>query len=311
MTTMLFDSKKRLQAFRSLIDNIANYSIDEIYFTFSNDPSLMQQVKDGEGNETITALIKLWVKAEHLMQRQSLKSILLSKIWWTMSYVSLIQYSGEMSFIEHGVDTPFLLHAAISFACPPSFIKSIIQKNPLSPFVEDNFGQTALSVAAKAQNRKEWCREIISCLIEANPMAARRRTDPEGYPLHLALKSGKLWDFGVKMIFEAAPDVLKVKDPTTGLYPWAIAAKEVNRDREHIYDDIYVSALDEIECGGNFLDKILMFGVNIIVNVLMKYFFILDDEMSDEITKKDRQKENQKAALKTAYSLLIEDPSLI
>jgi hypothetical protein len=213
--------------------------------------------------------------------------------------------------MEHGGDTPLLLHAAISCACPPSFIKSIIQRFPASPFVEDNFGYTALSVAAKTHTKKEWCRDIILCLIEANPKAALRQTDPGGYPIHLALKSGKLWDFGVRLIFEAAPDVLKVKDPISGLYPWTVAAKDINRDREHMYDDIYVTAFDETEGEGNFLDKTLMFGVRILVHVLMKYFFIFDDEKSDEFIKEERRKENLEAALKTAYLLLSKDPSLI
>ena len=303
----LNERKRRCQAFHRFIDNIANYSIDEIYLTINKNISLLQ-IKGHDGDEIITMMIKLWVKTERLMQRQSFKSILRPKLWWAMSCVCLTLYKGELSFVEEK-ESSLLLHAAITCACPSSFIKAIIERYPDSPHVEDNVEQTALSIAAKVQNKQEWSRDIISCLIALNPKAALKQNSKGEYPLHLALKSGKLWDFGVEEIFKAAPDVLRMKDPISGLYPWAIAAKEIGREREHMYDDIYTTAFDESEVEENILDTIRSFFVRILVRVLLKYVFLFHDEMSNEVIREERRQRNKSEAFRTAYMLLRNDPS--
>ena len=49
--------------------------------------------------------------------------------------------------------------------------------------------------------------------------------EPTGrYPLHTALCHGHQWHYGVKLLVDAAPDILHQIDPTAGLYPFQLAA---------------------------------------------------------------------------------------
>jgi len=66
---------------------------------------------------------------------------------------------------------------------------------------------------------------VLERLLEAFPGAARcpcgggRR-----FPLHEAIASGHSWSGGVGALFAAAPGLLAVRDPVTGLWPFALAA---------------------------------------------------------------------------------------
>jgi hypothetical protein len=49
--------------------------------------------------------------------------------------------------------------------------------------------------------------------------------EPVGrYPLHTAIYYGHQWHYGIKLLVNAAPRVLHQCDPTTGLYPFQLAA---------------------------------------------------------------------------------------
>jgi hypothetical protein len=49
--------------------------------------------------------------------------------------------------------------------------------------------------------------------------------EPAGrYPLHTAIYYGHQWDYGVKLLVDAAPSILQQIDPTSGLYPFQLAA---------------------------------------------------------------------------------------
>ena len=71
--------------------------------------------------------------------------------------------------------------------------------------------------------------------------------DPSGYlPLHLSLRAGYTWHTGVKEIFEARPDVIFVRDHTSYLFSFMIAAcKKIHID--HQPSELFGTKIDKIE----------------------------------------------------------------
>jgi len=80
---------------------------------------------------------------------------------------------------------------------------------------------------------------MIHCLLQKDPSAAcTRMPHSTRWTFHQAIASGLTWHIGnghdenskvdgpIKKLFELTPDLLRVKDPETGLYPFQLAATE-------------------------------------------------------------------------------------
>jgi len=68
--------------------------------------------------------------------------------------------------------------------------------------------------------------EVIKDIVKAYPQAAFIPDRFGNLPLHLSLYAGCTWDTGVKEIFQAAPDAIYVRDHSSGLLPFMIAASK-------------------------------------------------------------------------------------
>lgn len=79
---------------------------------------------------------------------------------------------------------------------------------------------------------------LLEYLMSLDPNLARL-PDPAGsttVPLHRALRSGRQWHEGVRVLFEAAPDFLRSRDAETGLLPFMTAAVAVEQEEEENVD---------------------------------------------------------------------------
>ena len=74
--------------------------------------------------------------------------------------------------------------------------------------------------------------ELVNDAIKIYPQAASIPDHNGNLPLHLGLYAGKVWNCGIKEIFEAAPDSNYMMDCTTHLFSFMIAASK--KDHKHI-----------------------------------------------------------------------------
>ena len=160
------------------------------------------------------------------------------------------------------VVVPFrAVHAAAAVDCPRFVVKIAAKVYPHQLDEKDEQGRTPLLIAAAAPifqvhdlsdegytledvihgddaNSGEFGFEdettdcsypsVIDFLLQSNSETAAQGAfmhDPLGrLPVHIALQTGKRWNEGVRALIEASPDSVGVADPTSGLYPFMIAA---------------------------------------------------------------------------------------
>jgi hypothetical protein len=137
-------------------------------------------------------------------------------------------------------DLSYGLHAAVLMThldCPPDLVAFALFKYPEHVSVRDCQGRLPLHMAVgpamwtemTLQQGKYVPREqqSIGPLVAVHPGAARSQDPNEvdgRYPLHTALANQHSWYSGVKELFEHAPEVLYMADPSTGLLPFQTAA---------------------------------------------------------------------------------------
>jgi hypothetical protein len=122
------------------------------------------------------------------------------------------------------------LHACAGVAnCPTSFMQMATKSNLHLLHEPDENGNLPLHIAAAnphSTNDPEEHFKTVAYLVEQNPAAAAARNNQGELPLHLAVQHGKLWEEGVKEIYEAFPAAVCERDKDWQLYPFKVAAIE-------------------------------------------------------------------------------------
>lgn len=145
----------------------------------------------------------------------------------------------------------FFVHAAVSLGakgCPIEVLSYVMEKYPKQVFQRDERGHLPLHIAIqnvswskhKRRRLKPKEKPFLTYLLKAYPGSARERinSDHGRYPLHSAVANGHSWLQGVKDIFLAAPEVLIVRDPVTGLFPFQLAGIQVAEDKACDIDNL-------------------------------------------------------------------------
>lgn len=65
---------------------------------------------------------------------------------------------------------------------------------------------------------------ILKQIANLYPQAAETKTDDGSLPLHLAIRNGHTWIPGIQAIYRSYPAAGRVRDASTGLYPYQLAA---------------------------------------------------------------------------------------
>lgn len=65
---------------------------------------------------------------------------------------------------------------------------------------------------------------ILKQISNLYPQAAESKTENDTLPLHLAIQNGHTWIPGIQAIYRSYPAAGRVRDSTTGLYPYQLAA---------------------------------------------------------------------------------------
>jgi hypothetical protein len=138
----------------------------------------------------------------------------------------------------------FFVHAAVLLGaqgCPIEVLSYVMETYPKQVFQRDQRGHLPLHVAIQKvswSKNKKWRlkpkeKPFLTCLLKAYPESARERIygDHDRYPLHSAVANGHTWSHGVQDIFLAAPEVLIVSDPFTGLFPFQLAGVPITEEK--------------------------------------------------------------------------------
>jgi hypothetical protein len=144
------------------------------------------------------------------------------------------------------------LHVAAWINCPRALVKALAIFFSDHCVVRDSFGNTPLCLAAAApvrEDKKEFdfsdesddessqedstqereedetqqAHSVLEIIVSANPKAASIPNPLGRFPLALALETGKSFEEVLPLI-KAYPQALEIKDATTHLYPFMIAA---------------------------------------------------------------------------------------
>jgi hypothetical protein len=131
------------------------------------------------------------------------------------------------------------IHLAAAHPSPPCLFPLMIQVYKQQLQERDSNGQLALAIACESPtaNRSFDVLTKIQLLLREYPEAASM-IDPKHrqYPLLIALASGVLWNDGIESLIQASPMTLSIRDSSTGLFPFALAALPKTKTKQEIMD---------------------------------------------------------------------------
>lgn len=143
-------------------------------------------------------------------------------------YRALHDRSQASSSAKETTSTFQPLHLAAAHPSPPSLFPLMIQVYRHQLREADSQGRHALAIACDSPLANRSCDVLtkIQLLLREHPQGACVIDLQSGqYPLFIALSSGVMWDDGVESLIQAFPASLRVRDPRTDLFPFAVAAQ--------------------------------------------------------------------------------------
>lgn len=120
------------------------------------------------------------------------------------------------------------LHIAACRCTPPGLFSFMIEIYKYQLSVEDSNGVTPLLLTCQSPsaNRSPDLLTKIQLILRENPSQAMQKdfTSHGRYPIHVGLDSGISLYEGVETLIRIFPSSLAVRDPESGLFPFALAA---------------------------------------------------------------------------------------
>jgi ankyrin repeat protein len=129
------------------------------------------------------------------------------------------------------------VHAIVKVdECPSDVLKFALQMYKEEAEEVDANGELPLHLASRipsggvtrggGSNKKqdENTKAMITRLVDVYPAATNHFNMDGRFPLHIAIASGKTWDFGIQALVNADKSTIHIPDPVTGLFPFMLAA---------------------------------------------------------------------------------------
>ncbi|CAJ1889110.1 unnamed protein product [Cylindrotheca closterium] len=120
------------------------------------------------------------------------------------------------------------LHIAAQKVTPTGLFPFLVQVYEDQLLIEDENGHTPLTIACQnpEANRSIDVHTKIGFLLNANPEQAKHPVPNSNgkFHLHYALEAGIGWKEGLEALIRINPFALSERDPSAGLYPFALAA---------------------------------------------------------------------------------------
>jgi len=226
--------------------------------------------------EGMTPLVRLWVRYFVILGNDVIQNFKgpndmtgeLGEAWSKTELLLRCAYHGPLP--PEGTDLPpfSVVHAAAAVDCPRPVVRIATIIYPHQVMEQDKEGCTPLMVAAKSPIYKvrdlsdagymledqihgdvtpdydnilededtSGQPSVIDILLEASTQAARIRDSSGRLPVHLALKTGKRWNQGVKELIRCYPEGLHVPGPSTKLVPFQLAAWGTKTDLNTLFE---------------------------------------------------------------------------
>jgi len=136
----------------------------------------------------------------------------------------------------------------------------------------------------------------LECVLSIYKEAACKKAPNGQLPIHRALSAGKTWTHGIGALVQSCPYTVEVRDPLSGLFPFALAAVDHKKE----------------ECG--YKCKEPSMEAASIDNDESNKMFLLPDDLEDEDLTREHQNEQSLRELKqldTVFILLSRHPELL
>mmetsp|Transcript_25188 Transcript_25188/g.33430 ORF Transcript_25188/g.33430 Transcript_25188/m.33430 type:complete len:405 (-) Transcript_25188:379-1593(-) len=158
--------------------------------------------------------------------------------WRKMMLLLRAAYNGTVTPEPPGGREFRPIHAVAGTDCPISLLQTILRLHESRVRETDERGMTPLAVAVESHVFDPlYSGAVIAEILRYYPEAASVPHPVDGrLPLVSAISSGKTWDGGVRMLFNAEPWVISNRDRVSGLYPFMLAA--VNLDQESMQNKV-------------------------------------------------------------------------
>ena len=164
-------------------------------------------------------------------------NVILKRLWSIVCAMAKAVYLTRRSWAISPVELfghQFLLHAALDTGCPLSFVRTVLRLFPDQVRDWDPASQLPLSVLAAAPiSDISIVSRLMEDILRIFPQAAETPDADGMYPLHLAARSGKEWDCGLRSIFMAAPFIGNCEDVCSGMFPFMMAASQPRKSSQH------------------------------------------------------------------------------
>ena len=184
------------------------------------------RTQDRQSPEHRTPLYLSWAMAMSDRQTRSKKS---GRMWEKAQLLLGAAYAHRETHTIYR-----MVHAAVTFDSylPKDVILLAIELFPeLLKERDEVSGRLPLAIAAACrQQSSQRSYELLELLIRYFPQAAQVSDLTGRYPLTLAIDSGKSWNNGVVLLFQAAPDLVHGRDRVTGLPPVLLSASAILHD---------------------------------------------------------------------------------
>jgi hypothetical protein len=118
--------------------------------------------------------------------------------------------------------------------CPLCVIELAVQLHPEQLLEKDENGYTPLILAIN-----HGLEGVVNVVLRANPSAAAIPNSQGRLPLLMAAALHYSWEPTIESLFVADPRAVSTQDPTTLLYPFAVAAVEETCEEADQLSTIY------------------------------------------------------------------------
>ena len=118
----------------------------------------------------------------------------------------------------------YTLHGLLLCNVAINMFKVALKRNPAYAWTPDNDGNLPIHKLLETRPYRLKEKDAIESVLRVAPQTASRANSAGDFPLLIAIRNRIPWENGVDKLLEIDSTVVYRRDPTTGLYPYLLAA---------------------------------------------------------------------------------------
>jgi hypothetical protein len=133
-----------------------------------------------------------------------------------------------------------MMHACIqaSSSCPLALRQRVMKRYAHQLEMPDSSGNLPLHIAARNIVDEDEDVEVIQQVLDACPAAIRAINEDGNLPLEEAVRAGRTWNNGARILFQAFPEAILVSENHIPASHYAILFEEIGR-KGSMEDSLY------------------------------------------------------------------------